>query len=82
MQVVQRMGVVDAIRAHATGMDSITAFKLGSDRPVEVDLRPIFTVISDDHVEIMRDDLSDSPARRHRRRRRRVPVREDHYRAS
>ena len=59
MQVVRRMGVVDAIRAHATGMESITAFKLGSDRPVEIDLRPIFTVISDDHVEIMRDDLSE-----------------------
>lgn len=60
MQVVQRMGVVDAIRAHATGMETITAFKLGSERPVEVDLRPIFTVISDDHVEIMRDDLSEA----------------------
>ncbi len=58
MQVMRRMGAVDTIRAHATGMDSITAFKLGSDRPVEIDLRPIFTVISDDHVEIMRDDLS------------------------
>lgn len=60
MQVVQRMGVVDAIRAHATGMESITALKHGSDRPVEIDLRPIFTVISDDHVEIMRDDLSEA----------------------
>ena len=60
MQIVRRMGVVDAIRAHATGMDSITAFKLGSGRQVEVDLRPIFTVISDDHVEIMRDDLSEA----------------------
>lgn len=58
MQVVQRMGVVDAIRARSTGMESITAFKLGADRPVEIDLRPIFSVISDDHVEIMRDDLS------------------------
>jgi 2-polyprenyl-6-methoxyphenol hydroxylase-like FAD-dependent oxidoreductase len=59
MQVVQRMGVVDAIREHVTGMDSITAFKFGSDHAVEIDLRPIFTTISDDHVEIMRDDLSD-----------------------
>ena len=58
MQILQRMGVVDAIRAHATGMDSITAFTLGAERPVEIDLRPIFSVISDDHVEIMRDDLS------------------------
>jgi 2-polyprenyl-6-methoxyphenol hydroxylase-like FAD-dependent oxidoreductase len=60
MQVVRRMGIGDAIRANTTGMDSITAFRLGSDRPVEVDLRPIFTVISDDHVEIMRDDLSEA----------------------
>ncbi len=60
MQVVRRMGVVDTIRAHATGMDSITAFRLGSDRPVEIDLRPIFAVLSDDHVEIMRDDLSEA----------------------
>ena len=60
MQIVRRMGVVDAVREHATGMDSITAFKLGSDQPVEIDLRPIFSVISDDHVEIMRDDLSDA----------------------
>ena len=60
MRIVERMGVVGPIRAHATGMESITAYRLGSDRPVGIDLRPIFSVISDDHVEIMRDDLSDA----------------------
>jgi len=58
MEIVRRMGVADAIRDRATGMESITAFRLGTDRPVEIDLRPIFSVVSDDHVEIMRDDLS------------------------
>jgi 2-polyprenyl-6-methoxyphenol hydroxylase-like FAD-dependent oxidoreductase len=58
MQVVERMGISDSIRTHATGMDTIAAFKPGSDRLTEIDVRPVFSVISDDHVEIMRDDLS------------------------
>ncbi len=58
MQVVTKMGLLEAIRAKITGTDAIVIHRDGA-KPVEVDLRKVYTALSDDHVEIMRDDLSE-----------------------
>ncbi|HEY7051218.1 MAG TPA: FAD-dependent monooxygenase [Mycobacterium sp.] len=58
MQVVTKMGLLDAIRAKATGTDAMV-IRLDSDKTVTVDLRKIYSAVSDNHVEIMRDDLSE-----------------------
>lgn len=58
MQIVERMGVVDQVRAKTTGTD-IMKIHRADGRPVALDLRKIFTAVSDNHVEIMRDDLSE-----------------------
>lgn len=58
MRIMEQMGVVDEIRARATGTDTLVIRRLGG-KPVTLDLRKLFTAVSDDHVEIMRDDLSE-----------------------
>ncbi|WP_433754602.1 FAD-dependent monooxygenase [Nocardia sp. CA-135398] len=58
MQIVQRMGVVEEIRAKATGTDTLVIHRPGA-APLRADLGKIFTAVSDDHVEIMRDDLTE-----------------------
>ncbi|MFI6995987.1 FAD-dependent monooxygenase [Nocardia sp. NPDC050175] len=58
MQIVERMGVVDEIRAKATGTDALV-IRRPSGKTVTLDLRKLFTAVSDSHVEIMRDDLSE-----------------------
>lgn len=58
MQIVERMGVAEEIRAKATGTDTLVIHRPAA-RPVTLDLRKMFTAVSDNHVEIMRDDLSE-----------------------
>ncbi len=59
MDIAERMGVLDRVEAKATGTSAATVFREGSVRPVEVNLENLYTAISDRHVEIMRDDLSE-----------------------
>ena len=58
MQIVGKMGLLTAIRAKATGTDAIVIHRDNA-KPVTLDLRKVYTAVSDDHVEIMRDDLSE-----------------------
>jgi 2-polyprenyl-6-methoxyphenol hydroxylase-like FAD-dependent oxidoreductase len=58
MQVVEKMGVVEPIRGKATGTDTLVIHRRGH-KPVTADLRKVYTAFSDNHVEIMRDDLSE-----------------------
>ncbi|UFS97061.1 FAD-dependent monooxygenase [Nocardia huaxiensis] len=58
MRIMQQMGLADAIRAKATGTDAIVIHRPAGE-PLTLDLRKFFTAVSDDHVEIMRDDLSE-----------------------
>ncbi|MEV4128109.1 FAD-dependent monooxygenase [Nocardia sp. NPDC049707] len=58
MQIVERMGVAEEIRAKATGTDALVIHR-PEHKPVTLDLRKMFTAVSDNHVEIMRDDLSE-----------------------
>jgi 2-polyprenyl-6-methoxyphenol hydroxylase-like FAD-dependent oxidoreductase len=58
MQISDQMGVLPQIEAHATGTDRLIINRAGSRRTTEVDYLKLQKVISDQHVEIMRDDLS------------------------
>jgi 2-polyprenyl-6-methoxyphenol hydroxylase-like FAD-dependent oxidoreductase len=58
MQVVEKMGVLEAVRGKVTDTDTVV-FHRSNAKPITVDLRKAVTAFSDNHVEIMRDDLSE-----------------------
>jgi 2-polyprenyl-6-methoxyphenol hydroxylase-like FAD-dependent oxidoreductase len=57
-RVVAKMGVLEPIRAKVTGTEALVIHRERA-KPVSVDLRKLYTAVSDNHVEIMRDDLSE-----------------------
>jgi 2-polyprenyl-6-methoxyphenol hydroxylase-like FAD-dependent oxidoreductase len=59
MEIVERMGLGDAVQARSTGTDRMTLLREGTPRGVEVDLERLMAAISDRHLEIMRDDLGE-----------------------
>jgi 2-polyprenyl-6-methoxyphenol hydroxylase-like FAD-dependent oxidoreductase len=60
MEISEKMGVLPKIEALAAGTDVLTLYRNGAPRPVHVDLAKVTGAISDRHVEIMRDDLSEA----------------------
>jgi 2-polyprenyl-6-methoxyphenol hydroxylase-like FAD-dependent oxidoreductase len=60
MEISEKMGVLPRIEALATGTDTATICRAGTRRPVRVDLTKAVGAVSDRHVEIMRDDLSEA----------------------
>jgi 2-polyprenyl-6-methoxyphenol hydroxylase-like FAD-dependent oxidoreductase len=60
MEISEKMGVLPRIEALATGTDTGTIYREGMRRPVRVDITKAVGAISDRHVEIMRDDLSEA----------------------
>src|SRR5580693_6870919 len=54
------MGVLPRIEALATGTNTATICREGTGRPVRVDITKAVGAVSDRHVEIMRDDLSEA----------------------
>ncbi|MDT7730031.1 MAG: hypothetical protein QOK45_284 [Mycobacterium sp.] len=59
MDISERMGVLPCIEAHATGTTVLTVNRPWSSRPARIDYLKLEKVMSDRHVEIMRDDLSE-----------------------
>lgn len=59
VEISEKMGVLPRIEARATGINRMTMYREGRERPTEVDLTKIYGATSDRHVEIMRDDLSE-----------------------
>jgi 2-polyprenyl-6-methoxyphenol hydroxylase-like FAD-dependent oxidoreductase len=59
MEISEKMGVLPRIEALATGTDRLTMYREGVAQPVRIDLTKVVGGISDRHVEIMRDDLSE-----------------------
>lgn len=59
MEISAKMGVLPRIEALATGTTRLTLYREGRSRPTEIDLTKIYAASSDQHVEIMRDDLSE-----------------------
>jgi 2-polyprenyl-6-methoxyphenol hydroxylase-like FAD-dependent oxidoreductase len=59
MEISAKMGVLPRIEALDTGTDTMTIHREGRRRPIRVDLTKLTGAASDQHVEIMRDDLSE-----------------------
>jgi 2-polyprenyl-6-methoxyphenol hydroxylase-like FAD-dependent oxidoreductase len=59
MEISAKMGVLPRIEALATGTDTMTVHREGRRRPIRVELTKLTGAASDQHVEIMRDDLSE-----------------------
>lgn len=59
MEISERMGVLPRIEAHATGTSVMTVHRPWASRPARIDYLKIEKVMSDRHVEIMRDDLGE-----------------------
>ncbi|MFT3770413.1 MAG: FAD-dependent monooxygenase [Minicystis sp.] len=58
MDIVERMGVLPRIQDKNTGTEWLTLVRERG-RSVEIDIGRLFHAVSDRHVEIMRDDLSE-----------------------
>src|ERR1700722_7135644 len=59
MDISEQMGVIDRILEHATGTKRLLMYRAGASRPAEIDYVKLLVAVSDRHVEIMRDDLSE-----------------------
>ncbi|MGK2867257.1 MAG: FAD-dependent monooxygenase, partial [Mycobacterium sp.] len=59
MDIAEQMGVLDTVLAHATGTEQIFFHRRGARRPARIDYNKLSSALSDRHVEIMRDDLSE-----------------------
>ncbi|MDA2889444.1 FAD-dependent monooxygenase [Mycolicibacterium sp. BiH015] len=59
VEVSERMGVLPQIERHATGTTVLTAHRPWAARPARIDYHKLEKTMSDRHVEIMRDDLSE-----------------------
>lgn len=59
MEISERMGVMSRIQQRATGTTKLTVNRPWSKRPAHIDYVKLIGVMSDHHVEIMRDDLSE-----------------------
>lgn len=59
MNITERMGLLPQVEAKATHTTTVTAYREGVATPARMDMTKIFGAMSDRHVEIMRDDLSE-----------------------
>ncbi|MET0700679.1 MAG: FAD-dependent monooxygenase [Mycobacterium sp.] len=59
MEISERMGVLPQIEARATGTAVLKAHRPWASRPARIDYLKLEQAMSDRHVEIMRDDLSE-----------------------
>lgn len=59
MEISAQMGVLPRIEALATGTNRLTFYREGRVQATEIDLTKVYAASSDQHVEIMRDDLSE-----------------------
>ncbi len=59
MEISERMGVLPQVMAHATGTTLLDVRRPWASRPAHIDYVKLAGTMSDRHVEIMRDDLSE-----------------------
>lgn len=60
MEISAKMGVLPRIEARATGTNVLTLYREGRRRPARINVAKLVGAMSDRHVEIMRDDLSEA----------------------
>lgn len=59
MTIATQMGVRDRVLDHATGTQRLLFHRAGATRAAHIDYRKVTAALSKQHVEIMRDDLSE-----------------------
>ncbi len=59
MEISERMGVLSRIEEHATGTRVLNVHRPWASKPARIDYLKLIGAVSDRHVEIMRDDLSE-----------------------
>jgi 2-polyprenyl-6-methoxyphenol hydroxylase-like FAD-dependent oxidoreductase len=59
MDISEQMGVLPQVMSHATGTTVLTVHRPWASRPAHIDYLKLIGAVSDRHVEIMRDDLSE-----------------------
>ena len=59
MAITHQMGLKDQVLERATGTERLVMYRAGAARPAHIDYRKVTAALSAQHVEIMRDDLSD-----------------------
>ncbi|MFY9919144.1 MAG: FAD-dependent monooxygenase [Mycobacterium sp.] len=59
MEISERMGVLPRIEEHATGTTVLSVHRPWAAKPARIDYLKLIGAVSDRHVEIMRDDLSE-----------------------
>lgn len=59
MDIVEKMGVLDTIEAHKAGTDVLSIYREDKADLIDLPEALIFSAVSQRHVEIMRDDLSE-----------------------
>jgi 2-polyprenyl-6-methoxyphenol hydroxylase-like FAD-dependent oxidoreductase len=59
VDIVERMGLLDAVQERRTGTERITVRREGARRDVTIDVARLMGAVSRRHVEIMRDDLGE-----------------------
>lgn len=59
MEISDRMGVLPRIEERATGTTVLNVYRPWASRPARIDYLKLIGAVSDRHVEIMRDDLSE-----------------------
>lgn len=58
MDIIEMMGVLDRVEAHSAGTEVLSIHREGKP-PIDLPEMLIFSAVSERHVEIMRDDLSE-----------------------
>nr|BFE84425.1 FAD-dependent monooxygenase [Planobispora longispora] len=59
MDIVDRMGLAEQVQARKTGTEMLAFRVEGGDRPHEMRVGKLVSVLSDRHAEVMRDDLGE-----------------------
>jgi 2-polyprenyl-6-methoxyphenol hydroxylase-like FAD-dependent oxidoreductase len=59
LEIMERMGLSSAIRERSTGSDRMTIMREGTARTIDVDLARVMAALSNRHLEILRDELSE-----------------------
>ena len=59
MDISEQMGVLPQVMSRATGTTVLTVHRPWASRPAHIDYLKLIGAVSDRHVEIMRDDLSE-----------------------
>jgi 2-polyprenyl-6-methoxyphenol hydroxylase-like FAD-dependent oxidoreductase len=59
LEIIERMGLSSAVWDRSTGSDRMTLLREGTARAIDIDLARVMAALSDRHLEILRDELSE-----------------------